>query len=83
MPSRHASSSQAKRTYYRPPHRMRNHAAAHADAAAAEVPVILDHPQVPANAPDLIADQPALDALVNTLRDAGRFAYDTEFIGEQ
>jgi len=62
---------------------MRNHAAAHADAAAAEVPRILDHPMVPANTPALIDDQPALDALLATLREAGRFAYDTEFIGEQ
>lgn len=83
MNPKRAPSDSGKRSYYRPPHRMRNHAAAHADAAAANVPVILDHPMVPANAPDLVADQPTLDALIDTLREAGVFAYDTEFIGEQ
>lgn len=69
-------------TAYIPPHRRREHQAAHRDAPE-KLPPVLDHPQVAANTPELITEQPQLDTLINELRTAGRFAYDTEFIGEQ
>jgi len=78
-----ATSSRPKRKFYKPPHRMRNHEAAHRDAKAAPVPPVLAHPLVAGNDPAVVATQAELDALVRSLRDAGRFGYDTEFIGEQ
>ena len=65
---------------YRSRHRQRADREAHADGAAA--PPVLDHPLVPAGPATLVEDQPALLALIDELRAAGRFAYDTEFIGE-
>jgi len=41
-----------------------------------------DHPLVPAGDAELIEDAAALEDLVEHLRSAGSFAYDTEFIGE-
>ncbi|MCA9296195.1 MAG: ribonuclease D, partial [Phycisphaerales bacterium] len=43
---------------------------------------IPDHPLIPGGPPAMVTDQAGLTALCATLRDAGRFAYDTEFIGE-
>lgn len=67
---------------YRSRHRAASHDAAHdadADIAPGDLP---SHPLVPRNAADLIVDDDALAALVDHLRAAGQFAYDTEFIGE-
>jgi ribonuclease D len=62
-------------------HRARAHESAHAegDAPAAKIP---QHPLIPRNNAELIATQAGLDALIGELRAAGRFAYDSEFIGE-
>ena len=65
---------------YRSPHRRRADAEAHAEGAAP--PPILDHPLVPAGPPTLVEDQAGLLELIEALRASGRFAYDTEFIGE-
>jgi len=40
------------------------------------------HPLIPAGPPELVVTQAALEALAEELREAARFAYDTEFIGE-
>lgn len=71
----------AKWSGYRSTHRMRSHHEAH--TAPAPPPAVLDHPLVPTNAPEVVRDQAALTELVGRLRGAGRFAYDSEFIGEQ
>ena len=69
---------------YRPTQfRSRNHASAHADLQAEDAPAsVTDRPQVPRGAPDLIDRPDDLTALLAHLRAAGRFAYDSEFIGE-
>ena len=41
-----------------------------------------EHPLIPAGPPELVATQAALDEAIGHLRQAGGFAYDTEFIGE-
>jgi len=61
--------------------RQRNHSAAEADGNLPDL-AILDHPLVCGDEPTLIADQAGLDELLDHLRGAGSFAYDTEFIGE-
>lgn len=63
-------------------HRQRSDDEAHAGAAAAALPPIPQHPLVPQGEPALIATQRDLDRHLDDLRAAGRFAYDTEFIGE-
>jgi len=71
---------------YRSKHRLRQHHASHDEGADDDAPPILDAPAVPSNVPtpeQLIATQPALDALAGQLQRSGRFAFDTEFIGEQ
>lgn len=45
-------------------------------------PVAASHPLIHEAAPELIATQGELDALCGDLGECGRFAYDTEFIGE-
>lgn len=42
-----------------------------------------DDPLIPRGSPDLIEDGKAFDDLLAELRESGRFAYDSEFIGEQ
>lgn len=70
-----------KSLYNRSHHRERNHQAAHADTAAGPPPPI-QHPMVPRGHDPIITSTESLSALIAELRDAGRFAYDSEFIGE-
>lgn len=62
-------------------HRRRNDREVHADALPP--PPLLDHGLVPGGEPDLVTDQSTLHRWVDTLRAAGTFAFDTEFIGER
>ncbi|TDJ55777.1 MAG: hypothetical protein E2O40_05355, partial [Planctomycetota bacterium] len=65
----------------RPSRRSESHDAAHALAhTPSKIP---DHPLVPQDPPDVITSNDALDELVEAVRAAGVFAYDTEFIGEE
>ena len=70
---------------YRSKHRQKSHddAHAHANGDAAPPPLLIEHPLVPSGPAELVTEQPQLDALIDTLRDAGQLGYDTEFIGEQ
>ncbi len=63
-------------------HRQRSHEEIHAGAADTPLPPVLQHAQVPGGKPAIITAQAALDEHLSSLRNAGRFAYDTEFIGE-
>ncbi|MCZ6836642.1 MAG: HRDC domain-containing protein [Planctomycetota bacterium] len=63
-------------------HRMRSHETSQAEAeleAPAEIP---EHPLIPAGEPEIIDTNEALDSMLDHVRSMGRFAYDTEFIGE-
>jgi ribonuclease D len=55
---------------------------AHADGDGVLPPPIVPHDLVFDGSPTLVTAQPDLDALLETLRSAGAFGYDTEFIGE-
>ncbi|MEM7626293.1 MAG: HRDC domain-containing protein [Planctomycetota bacterium] len=66
---------------YRSPHRRRADAEAHADQAPP--PPVIDHDLVPDGAIATVETQTGMLALIDELRDAGRFGYDTEFIGEE
>ncbi len=58
------------------------HAAAQSEAEAHPPIEAPDHPLVPSGPVQLISEPHALAGLLERLRSAGRFAYDTEFIGE-
>ncbi|HWB20523.1 MAG TPA: hypothetical protein VG711_09505 [Phycisphaerales bacterium] len=62
-------------------HRRKSHEEAHAGSEAVATP-ILAHAMVPQGPPKLIADGRELDVLLQALREAGMFGFDTEFIGE-
>jgi ribonuclease D len=62
-------------------HRARSHESAHAEESHAEAK-IPQHPLIPRNNAELVATQERLHVLIGELRAAGRFAYDSEFIGE-
>ncbi|MCC7191761.1 MAG: HRDC domain-containing protein [Phycisphaeraceae bacterium] len=82
MPDQHSQPSKPARwNGYRSTHRMRSHHEAH--NTPAPPPAVLDHPLVPTNVPEIVQDRVGLTRLIGELRDAGRFAYDSEFIGEQ
>src|SRR5882724_7491277 len=69
---------------YRPgraDHRARHHDSAHLDTPAAHAPPPT-HPLIPAGDAEIISTQAQLIGLIAELRSAGRFAYDSEFIGE-
>lgn len=86
MPSKQAPSKRKPQPWagYRSQHRQRSHDEAHADQQdLTPPPLLIEHPRVPADEPDLITTPPQLDALLETLRRAEEVAYDTEFIGEQ
>src|ERR1700742_219822 len=66
---------------YRSAHRARNHDSAHS-AESPDNQIRVEHPLVSYAEPKLLATQDELQALVDHLRQAGRFSYDSEFIGE-
>src|SRR2546423_8079052 len=74
-------STKRKSTYSRSMHRARSHDSAHADPPVPEAK-IPQHPLIPRNTAELVDTQEGLQALIEELRAAGRFAYDSEFIGE-
>ena len=66
---------------YRSAHRNRNHDSAHSSDSV-EHHTRVDHALVSYEEPKLIATQSELNELVAHLRNAGKFSYDSEFIGE-
>lgn len=66
---------------HRSQHRSRNHDSAHAEADSGKrnIPA---HPLIPHGEPEIITDDAGLASLIEHLRSAGSFAYDSEFIGE-
>ena len=66
---------------YRSPHRRRADAEAHAEAAPP--PPVLEDPLVPRGDVPIVSTAEGLATLIEELRAAGRFGYDTEFIGEE
>lgn len=80
---RHRGSRRDRRPYSRSAHRTKSHEDAHAaDGAAGEPARVPDHPLVPRGHADLVTTDAGLAALIEHLRAAGSFAYDSEFIGE-
>jgi ribonuclease D len=72
-----------RRPFTRNDHRARSHESAHAEAElAAELQPPVDHPLVPRGEANIIETSDGLARLIERLRSAGRFAYDSEFIGE-
>ncbi|MCC6580762.1 MAG: ribonuclease D [Phycisphaeraceae bacterium] len=67
---------------HRSSRRSRSHDAAQAEAALTPLPDVPDHPLIASGDPEMIQTPDALDQCVAALRQAGQFAYDTEFIGE-
>jgi ribonuclease D len=68
--------------YSRSRHRARNHDTAHAEGASAVHEAVPAHPLIPAATHELVTTQDGLAALLDDLRAAKQFAYDSEFIGE-
>ncbi len=66
---------------YRNPHRRRADAEAHAEDSAP--PPVVEHALVPDGPVKTVETQDDLLALLEELRAAGSFGYDTEFIGEE
>jgi hypothetical protein len=67
---------------FRSAHRAKSHESAHAEEATPSVGKQIDHPLVPQGLVSLIDDQDELSTVIAHLREVGRFAYDSEFIGE-
>lgn len=66
---------------FRHSRRGQNHSA-QLDGAAPIAHAVPDHPLICKDDPELVTTDEGVRELVRRLRDAGRFAYDTEFIGE-
>jgi ribonuclease D len=64
-------------------HRARSHESAHAEAADGGDRQLFKHPMVAAGPAEMIVAGSELNRLLEGLRAAGSFAFDTEFIGEQ
>ncbi len=75
-----SDSRRPRKTSYRSYHRAQAHASAHAEDAAPQA--IPRHELIPHNKPAVITDAAGLAGLIEELRAAGSFAYDSEFIGE-
>jgi ribonuclease D len=67
---------------YRSAHRNRSHDSAHAEPAVAHAGRTLNHPLVPKGPAALVDSAAEFRELIDHLRSCGRFAYDSEFIGE-
>lgn len=67
---------------YRSAHRAKSHATAHAEEAAPLVEPQVSDPLIPRGGATLVTTASQLTELIDHLRSAGRFAYDSEFIGE-
>ncbi|HEY2587836.1 MAG TPA: HRDC domain-containing protein [Tepidisphaeraceae bacterium] len=67
---------------YRSAHRDRSHESAHAEEVAPPSGKQIDHPLVPKGPASLVTTEEQLGELIDHLRQAGRFGYDSEFIGE-
>src|SRR5437870_13767381 len=63
-------------------HRAKSHEDAHAQPPPLPKIDHATHPNVPTGEAELIIDDNALAELIDDLRTAGSFAYDSEFIGE-
>ena len=80
--------SERRRRYSRSDHRARSHQDAHAEGdgegagTAADAPPRPDHPLVTHAPPTLVTTDEQLRELIDHVRAAGTFAYDSEFIGE-
>src|SRR4051812_1175825 len=64
--------------------RSRSHETAHNEEPDKTAPhlSIAEHPLIPRGEAVLVDTQPELQSLIEELRTEGRFAYDSEFIGE-
>lgn len=82
MGSSDPSSNKRRHISYRSVHRTRSHESAHAEEVAPPSGRHLDHPLVPKGAASVITTDEQLGELLAHLRSAGRFGYDSEFIGE-
>jgi ribonuclease D len=81
MSEKRESAPRSRRPYSRADHRARAHASAHADAPPPPENTP-DLPLVPKGPAPLLTTAAELDELIEHLRSVGRFAYDSEFIGE-
>ena len=79
----HSVSKDQSHRSSRLPHRARNHHSAHADGADLHDAQPIVHPLVPRGQAELITTDAALKRVIEVLRAAGSFAYDSEFIGER
>jgi ribonuclease D len=75
------SANSSGRNFRRSHHRASHHATAHAEAEPVEQQAC-DHPLATDQPPVLVTRQEELSALLDHLRTAGSFAFDSEFIGE-